>query len=144
MPEENRLPKPTPNQNALPPQNLPLDPAVAEELRPLLRLRQLAREIDAALANNNMELVSRAASLLAPTLAHWKEKQPRLKVGAGEAAQIALDTQNLLDKCEATLQEAMQRIRERMRRLQQGKRAIAAVTDRRSHHLRSRRIDLAR
>jgi hypothetical protein len=140
MPEQSNSPEFTPKPE---PASAPLDAAVAEELRPLLRLRQLAREIDAALANNDMEIVSRAAALLAPTLAHWKEVQPHLTVGAGEAVQIALETRNLLDKCEAALAQAMLRIRAEMRRLQRGRRAIKAMRARQQHRL-GRRVDLRR
>ena len=101
---------------------------------PLLRLRQLAQEIRAAIDRNDLEVICQAASLLPSALVRWNDLYPTLPVGAGDAAQIALDTLNLLNECETVLTQAMQRVREEMRYLNQGKKMLA--------HSRSRRAEL--
>ena len=103
-----------------------------EALRALLRLNQLACEIRDAIARKDLAIVSQASSLLAPSLAHWHELSRDLDVTPGDAVQIALDTRRLLMECEGTLVKAMQDISLEMRRLQQGKRAIASLRARRT------------
>ncbi|HZO91645.1 MAG TPA: hypothetical protein VFB38_25205 [Chthonomonadaceae bacterium] len=110
----------------------PADTAAdAEALRPLRRLRQLAAEIQAALEHGDLEIVCQAAALLAPTLARCQQTQARLNLGAGEAAELALQTRAALDACEATLRQALRDVAAEMRRLRQGRRTIALVRARR-------------
>lgn len=103
---------------------IPTGPTEMEALRPLLRLRQLATEIQSALARNDLALVTQAAALLAPALEQCKTHAAALDMSAGEAAEIALQTQSLLNRCEAELREAMARIRQEMKRLRFGKQAV--------------------
>jgi hypothetical protein len=121
-----------------------MDPETRKALRPLIRLRQLACEINFALEANDMSIVCRASSLLAPTLAQWKVSSEALDVRPGEAAQIALDTYNLLRRCEGSLQSAMSRISREMGKITRGKRNIAAFRARTSIRSTGRRIDTSR
>jgi hypothetical protein len=118
-----------------------MDSETRSALRPLIRLRQLACEIHFALEANDMAIVCRASSLLAPTLVQWKESCEALDVRPGEAAQIALDTYNLLRRCEDSLQSAMGRISSEMGRLTRGKRNLAAARARAMMRSTGRRID---
>lgn len=94
------------------------------ELHPLVRLRQLAEEIHSAARRNDLEVVCLAANLLAPTVERCKDIRDRLADSAGEAAQIAIQTQSLLADCETVLTQTLRAIAAEMRRIQQGKRAL--------------------
>lgn len=100
-------------------------------LRPLQRLRQLAKELQAALADDDMELMVQATNLLAPTLADC-QKVPSTFLSAGEAAEIALETRHILSECESTLMQAMAHIHAEIGRLQKGRRTFATVKSRES------------
>ncbi|HLK61553.1 MAG TPA: hypothetical protein VKU00_33705 [Chthonomonadaceae bacterium] len=97
---------------------------------PLLRLRQLAREIRAAITRNDLVIVSQAAGLLPSALARWNAVYPTLPVGAGDAAQIALETRNLLHECEVALTQAMLQVREEMRHRHKGKKLLISARSR--------------
>lgn len=97
------------------------------DLRPLLRLQRLAQEIRAGLARGDMEVVGQASLLLAPALAEWNERSAEMEITPGEAVQITLDTQNLLNECEQTLLNAMNRISEELRRLKRAQRNTESV-----------------
>ncbi len=101
-----------------------------EALRPLVRLRQLALEIQAALARDNLEIVYQATALLAPTLAQWKAASARDQLDAAQVAQMIQETRALLDACEVRLTQKMGRVGQKLRRLHQGRRAIALVRKR--------------
>jgi len=111
---------------------------------PLLRLRQLAWEIRAAIARNDIEIVCQAAGLLPSALARWNALYPTLPVGAGAAAQIALDTRNLLNECEGALTQAMQKAQEAMRRRHRGKKLLAHTRSRRAAFVPGQTLDTSR
>jgi hypothetical protein len=104
-------------------------PEETPALRPLQRLRQLAKELQAALADDDMELMVQATNLLAPTLADCQTVAVGF-LSASEAAEIALETRSLLNECETTLIQAMAQIHAELSRLQKGKRAVVTM---RSH-----------
>ncbi len=141
MPEKTFSRLPTPTESREPDSDFR---SQEEALRPLERLRQLAVEIQAALARNNMELVHQATALLPSALARWEVAQRHLHVRAPEIAQMAQETRALLDTCEADLMQRRRQVGQKMRRLQQGRRAIALVRTRHASPISSRQIDLKR
>jgi hypothetical protein len=102
-------------------------PDPTETLRPLYRMRQLALDLESALARDDMEMMTQAAGLLAPALANCQAAVASRSLSAGEAAEVALATRHTLNECEATLLRAMAQIKCEMRRLQQGKRTVVSV-----------------
>ncbi len=114
-----------------------------EALRPLVRLHQLALEIQAALARDNLDLVYRATALLAPTLAQWQATADRNIIDAAQVTQMIQETRALLDACEVRLTQRMSRIGQKLRRLHQGRRAIALVRTRNLPAITSR-LDMRR
>jgi hypothetical protein len=102
-----------------------------ESLEPLLRLRQIVEELRAAAKRNDLEVVRAAAKLLAPTVEQCKQLRDADYVGAGEAAELALNIRHLLSECEQILTESMRGVSCEMRRIRQGKRAIAMARGRR-------------
>ena len=113
------------------------------DLHPLVRLRQLAEEIRGAAGRNDLEVVCQAANLLAPALEQCKDVRDRLTDSAGEAAQIAMQTQNILNDCESVLTIAMRGIAVEMRRIQQGKRVLK-LARRRAAGASARSLDAKR
>lgn len=97
------------------------------ELRPLLRMRRLACEIREGLARDDMEIVGQASLLLAPSLAEWNERSADMDTTPGEAVQIALDTQSILNECEQTLTHAMNHVADELRRLKKAQRSTEIV-----------------
>jgi hypothetical protein len=85
----------------------------------------LAKELQAALADEDIELMTQAANLLAPTLADCKAAATSSSLRAGEAAAIALETRHILNECETVLGQAMAQIHFELRRLKRGKRAAS-------------------
>jgi hypothetical protein len=90
-------------------------------------MRQIATEIRAAMTRNDLQVVCQAAGLLAPTLERCREMRDLRTASAGEAAQIALQTQGLLKECETLLAQAMRQVAAEIGRLRKGKRAVALV-----------------
>lgn len=76
-------------------------------LRPLRRMRQLAGEIQTAVARGDMDIMSKAAALLAPSLAQWA--QTRAGVAPDDATMLRLwrETQQALADCEQAVSLAM-------------------------------------
>lgn len=115
---------------------------LTNELRPLQRLRELARDLEAGIARDDMTLVTQAAGLLGAAVAECQRACETWPVTAGEAAELALETRSILNRCEAMLMQAMSHVGAEIRRLQQGKRVFAAV--RTPTATRSDRLDTCR
>ena len=104
-------------------------PCVAEReaaaLGALVRLRQIVEELRSAAGQNNLEVVMSAAALLGPTTDQCRHLPDIRATGAGQAAQIALQIHSLLAECEAILTTNLEGVGTEMKRIQQGKRAMA-------------------
>lgn len=115
---------------------------LSNELRPLQRLRALAQDLEAGIARGDLALVTQAAGLLGPTVAECQRVCETFPVTAGEAAELALETRAMLNRCETSLMQGMGKVAEEMRRLQQGKRVFATV--RTPLPIRANRLDTYR
>lgn len=100
-------------------------PEPEEALRPLCRLRELARDLEDGIARGDLHLVVQASSLLTAVVADCQRLCETYPTTAGEAAAIALETRALLERCESQLLQAMARCAEEIRRLKQGKQVCA-------------------
>ncbi len=92
-----------------------------DPLRALNRLRQLSAEIEQGLLRDDLEIVCQAAALLGPTLTQWNDAHETLEVGAGDAAQLALETRQTLTRCEVSILKTMGRMSGELRGLRQGR-----------------------
>ncbi len=103
------------------------------ETRSLLRLNQLASEIQNAISREDYDLVFQAASLLAPALSHWEaETAAHAPDAALETAGLASATQRALQDSETRLTAAKTRVGTQIRRVRQGRRVVSqALTSRR-------------
>ena len=101
-----------------------------ESLGPLLRLRQIVEELRAAAERNDLEVICAAANLLGPTVERCNELRDSDEIGAGEAAELALQIRHLLADCEAVLTASMRSVSVEIKRIRQGKRAIMAARSR--------------
>jgi hypothetical protein len=101
-----------------------------ESLQPLLRLRQIAEELRAAATRNDLEVVCAAAKLLEPTVARCIQARDSEGVGAGDAAELALQIRQVLSDCEQILTQSMRGVSSEMKRIRQGKRAIKIARSR--------------
>jgi hypothetical protein len=101
-----------------------------DTLRPLRRLRQLARDLRSGIERDDMALVAQAAGLLAPTISECQIACTSLSLSAGDAAEMAMETHQMLNECETRLMQAMAQVAAEIRRLQQGRKTVAVVQPR--------------
>ena len=92
----------------------------------LVRLAQIAEELRRAADRNDLEVVIAAAALLGPTM----DQCSHLRGVNAKAAAIAAEIQALLHDCETILTASMQDVGSEMRRLGNGKRALALARSR--------------
>ncbi|MBC7528252.1 MAG: hypothetical protein H7308_11955 [Chthonomonadaceae bacterium] len=97
-----------------------------EGLRPLVRLRQIAQDIQYAIAEDDMELASLAAELLPAVTEWWSQSLSTLPVGAGDAADLALETRRILGDCELKMEVAMKRTAQELRHLKRSRAMLEA------------------
>ena len=95
-----------------------------ESLQPLQRLHQIVEELRAAAERNDLEVVCAAGKLLGPTVEQCTQMRDSDQVGAGEAAELALNIRRQLSVCEKILTDAMRGVSSEMKRIRNGKRAI--------------------
>lgn len=76
-------------------------------LRPLRRMRQLALEVQAAVARGEMDIMSKAAALLAPSLAQWAESRADVAPNDPTMLRLTRETQQALADCEQAVLLAM-------------------------------------
>jgi hypothetical protein len=117
-------------------------------LRPLLRLRQLAGEIQSALRRGDMDVMGRASNLLAPAISQWAEARPKVKFGdeAGNAEMTRLtqETQSALTECESLMQAAMARIQAQSNRVRQHQQRLRRMRSLRAAPRTGRLLDTRR
>ena len=92
-----------------------------EGLRPLVRLRQVAHDIQRAIAEDDLELAALAAELLPAVTEWWQQSHATLPVSAGDAADLALETRRLLSDCQTQMELAMKRTARELRHLKKSK-----------------------
>ncbi len=97
-----------------------------EGLSALVRLAQIAEELRRAADRNDIEVVMAAAALLGPTM----DRCSHLYGVNAEAAAMAAEIQALLHDCEKILTVSMQDVGSEMKRLGNGKRALALARSR--------------
>ncbi len=106
--------------------------APAPALGPLVRLRQIVEELRAAANRNDLVVVQAAAALLGPTAARCLEARHAHPESAREAAEIAKQIEAALLECETILTATRLSVTTQMKRVQNGKRAVAQARDSRS------------
>ena len=113
--------------------------ATAEQmrLRSLRRLGQLAGEIQNALRNGNMELVSQASRLLAPALAQWAEARLPQDEHNPEIALLMQEARGALAACETSLSRAMWDVREQQGQVRQRQKRVKLARSRKTTQPRS-------
>ncbi len=109
-----------------------------DPLRPLRRLRQLAEEIQNALAREDMSVVRQASSLLAPTLAQWAERRSETPPRNAEMENLSRETRAALTDCEEAMRLAMERNRTRATEIRQHRGRLRKLRAHHSHQVRSR------
>ncbi len=97
-----------------------------EGLRPLIRLRQIAQDIQQALAENDLEVASLASELLPAVTEWWQASLATLPVSPGDAADLALETRRLLFECEAQMEGMMKKTASELRHLKQSQALLQA------------------
>ena len=95
------------------------------ELDPLIRLHQIVEELRAAAKRDDREVVRAAAALLGPTVEQCKHLRDPHAGCAGEAVQMAMQIHVLLAECEEILTTSLKGVAVKMKRIQQGKKALA-------------------
>ncbi len=91
----------------------------ASLLRPLRRMRQLALEIQEAVARGDMEIMSKAAALLAPSLAQWAQARPGVAPDNAVMLRLTHETQQTLADCEQAVSLAMLPVQARYNKTRQ-------------------------
>lgn len=99
--------------------------ASSESLRPLLRMRQLALDIQRAIDRNDMRLVYKATGLLPHALAQVQAAYAALPPDAEVAMELATEARILLDQCETALRHRMANASGEIRRLKRGRRILS-------------------
>ena len=112
-------------------------PAVnGDGLSALTRLAQIAEELRRAAERNDLEVVMDAAALLGPTLTRCEH----LYGVNAEAAGIASEIQSVLLECEIVLTASMKDVGSDMKRLRNGKRALAMARTQCRHQAPARNL----